>query len=417
MPCWGTPPRWRPATWRPCPTCGACVFCFWSVGGIGRDGGRRWLIVDGRRPTHLHLFPSIPPHPHPHDSALFKESLRLHPPVTVFSRRTVQDLQLGEYTIPAGWHVGVSVYCLHRHPGLWERPDDFWPERWLQEDPAATHAQEATTTIPAPAAAAVPVRAAAAAVPAAAAAAAAAPAVTPPRRYRNPQEVSTSPSPSHTTPLAAPVSTIPAPPAAAGAFQRPAAVQQRVPSTVMPYEVPEGGVVGGSSGGTGGVGVHGPGKGGPLKSPFQFVPFSSGPRNCIGQRCVSRCVCTCMSRYVMCVRAYTRNARRPHPHKNTKPKPTHSPNTHHPSPPPQKTKHSFALVEASVILARLVRDFDLQLIDTRHTVTPLELLTVRPSRLLCRLSPRTHAPPERAVPAPLPVGLHGSPVKVQAPSP
>lgn len=74
-------------------------------------------------------------------------------------------------------------------------------------------------------------------------------------------------------------------------------------------------------------------------------------------------------------------------------------------------------MEASVILARLVRDFDLQLIDTRHTVTPLELLTVRPSRLLCRLSPRTHAPPERAVPAPLPVGLHGSPVKVQAPSP
>lgn len=300
--------------------------------------GRRPPVANRRwPPPHPLTFISIPPpHPHPHDSALFKESLRLHPPVTVFSRRTVQDLQLGEYTIPAGWHVGVSVYCLHRHPGLWERPDDFWPERWLQEDPAATHAQEATTTIPAPAAAAVPVRAAAAAVPAAAAAAAAAPAVTPPRRYRNPQEVSTSPSPSHTTPLAAPVSTIPAPPAAAGAFQRPAAVQQRVPSTVMPYEVPEGGVVGGSSGGTGGVGVHGPGKGGPLKSPFQFVPFSSGPRNCIGQRCVSRCVCTCMSRYVMCVRAYTRNARRPHPHKNTKPKPTHSPNTHHPPSPPPK---------------------------------------------------------------------------------
>lgn len=122
--------------------------------------------------------------------------------------------------------------------------------------------------------------------------------------------------------------------------------------------------------------------------------------------------------YVAHACVYTILARLPVPVATTHQPTNPSPPT--PPPPPKPTQNSFALVEASVILARVVRDFDVQLIDTRHTVTPLELLTARPSRLLCRLSPRTHAPPEQAIPAPMPVpavGVHGSPVKVRAPSP
>ncbi len=74
-------------------------------------------------------------------------------------------------------------------------------------------------------------------------------------------------------------------------------------------------------------------------------------------------------------------------------------------------------MEASVILARLVRDFDVELIDRRHHVTPLELLTVRPSRLLCRFTPRAHAPVAAATAATAAAMQPGSPVRVRAPSP
>lgn len=35
--------------------------------------------------------------------------------------------------IPEGTSVVVSPYAMHRNPGYFSpRPDDFWPERWLQ---------------------------------------------------------------------------------------------------------------------------------------------------------------------------------------------------------------------------------------------------------------------------------------------
>ena len=30
--------------------------------------------------------------------------------------------------------VLLSSYTTHRHPGYWERPDDFWPERFYPEN-------------------------------------------------------------------------------------------------------------------------------------------------------------------------------------------------------------------------------------------------------------------------------------------
>ena len=189
----------------------ACVCVYMYVAGS-----------DATHPTHPPCASHLTHHHHHHHpnnhSALFKESLRLHPPVTVFSRRTEQDLQLGEYTIPAGWHVGVSVYCLHRHPALWERPDDFWPERWIQGQEEASRPSSAAA---APKAEAGGARASA---PAAAVAAAGSP-----PRYPNPQEVSHSPPPLHHHPRKA------SPPAAAAAVAVPRVVAA---STVTPYEAP-----------------------------------------------------------------------------------------------------------------------------------------------------------------------------------
>lgn len=299
---------WRRSTWTPCPTCGTFGLAVYVVRGSG--------AVD--------LTPHLPiPNFHTIHSALFKEALRLHPPVTVFSRRTEQDLTLGEYLIPAGWHVGVSVYCLHRHPALWARPDDFWPERWLPSETAAEIEKAAVV------------------------ASSSSDSSTHPQPCRNPQEVTPPPSPPKTKTAAAATDTAPSSPPPALS----AAAAKTTTTTTLPYEAPP-------------ISPQSSKDGNPLNSPFQYVPFSLGPRSCIGQR--------------------------------------------------------FALLEASVILARIIRGFDLELIDKRQGVTPLELLTVRPSRLLCRLTPRLHVHPPTMVPTTTTAGSvvaanaePNSPVRVQ----
>jgi cytochrome P450 len=51
-----------------------------------------------------------------------------------------EDEVLG-YEVPAGALVSVSPYLLHRHPGLWDRVDEFVPERFLGgEAEEAVHA-------------------------------------------------------------------------------------------------------------------------------------------------------------------------------------------------------------------------------------------------------------------------------------
>lgn len=66
--------------------------------------------------------------------ALLKETLRLYPPVWLFSRRAVAADRLGEFDIPAGAHIFISPYLVHRRPQLWADPEGFHPERFLAPD-------------------------------------------------------------------------------------------------------------------------------------------------------------------------------------------------------------------------------------------------------------------------------------------
>ena len=59
-----------------------------------------------------------------------KESMRLYPPAWVISRCADQDDVIGGHRIPAGSIVLVSPYVTHRHPGFWEHPDTFDPDRF-----------------------------------------------------------------------------------------------------------------------------------------------------------------------------------------------------------------------------------------------------------------------------------------------
>jgi cytochrome P450 family 117 subfamily A len=67
----------------------------------------------------------------PYAEAVFRETLRLHPPVASDTRRTLVDVEIGGRTIPAGENVTISIMHLSRHPSTYDRPDEFVPERWL----------------------------------------------------------------------------------------------------------------------------------------------------------------------------------------------------------------------------------------------------------------------------------------------
>lgn len=69
----------------------------------------------------------------PFTSRVLDESMRLHPPAWIISRKAMSDDVIGGYRVPAGTTVLVSPYTLHRHPGFWEDPERFDPDRFTPE--------------------------------------------------------------------------------------------------------------------------------------------------------------------------------------------------------------------------------------------------------------------------------------------
>ncbi|MEU1277805.1 cytochrome P450 [Streptomyces sp. NPDC005805] len=64
------------------------------------------------------------------------ETIRLHGVVTLM-RRSTEPVTIGGHELPAGTEVLISLYGLHRHPGLYPDPERFDPDRWLPERVAA----------------------------------------------------------------------------------------------------------------------------------------------------------------------------------------------------------------------------------------------------------------------------------------
>ncbi|RAL51662.1 hypothetical protein DM860_010380 [Cuscuta australis] len=64
------------------------------------------------------------------------ESLRLYPhPPVLLRRAQVADILPGNYKVDAGQDIMISVYNIHHSTKVWERAEDFLPERFGLEDP------------------------------------------------------------------------------------------------------------------------------------------------------------------------------------------------------------------------------------------------------------------------------------------
>lgn len=68
-----------------------------------------------------------------HTQNVFREALRLYPPVPMFLRKTTRTEQFRGRNIPRDSEVIVSAWHLHRNDRYWQDPDAFRPERF--EDP------------------------------------------------------------------------------------------------------------------------------------------------------------------------------------------------------------------------------------------------------------------------------------------
>ncbi len=88
-------------------------------------------VLGGRAPTAADV-PSLP-----FTRAIISETLRLHAPAHIINRAVRADDVVCGFRVRRGGSILLSPLILHRHPAYWERPEEFWPERWLDADAEA----------------------------------------------------------------------------------------------------------------------------------------------------------------------------------------------------------------------------------------------------------------------------------------
>lgn len=71
----------------------------------------------------------------PYICAIAKETMRLHPAApTLVAHFSKGDVQIQGYDIPKGSMVLVNTFATQRDPNVYERPDEFCPERFIEKN-------------------------------------------------------------------------------------------------------------------------------------------------------------------------------------------------------------------------------------------------------------------------------------------
>ncbi len=65
---------------------------------------------------------------------VIEESMRLYPPAYFIDRVNSEEDTFEGMILPKGSTLLFSVYEIHRHPNFWKNPEDFNPERFLDEN-------------------------------------------------------------------------------------------------------------------------------------------------------------------------------------------------------------------------------------------------------------------------------------------
>ena len=65
---------------------------------------------------------------------VIKETLRLYPPAPIISRRLHEEVDFGDFIAPANANYNLVLYTMFRNSDIFENPDDFIPERFLNSD-------------------------------------------------------------------------------------------------------------------------------------------------------------------------------------------------------------------------------------------------------------------------------------------
>jgi cytochrome P450 len=84
-------------------------------------------VLQGRTPTYEDLACL------PYCLQIYKETLRLYPPVYATARRALRNVEIDEYLISKGQTVLISPYLLHRRADLFPDPELFDPERFTTQ--------------------------------------------------------------------------------------------------------------------------------------------------------------------------------------------------------------------------------------------------------------------------------------------
>jgi cytochrome P450 family 135 len=68
-------------------------------------------------------------------NGVVNETLRVRPVVPIVVRQLQQEMTIGGRRLPAGTMIAPCIYLTNRNPRVYERPDEFLPERFLDATP------------------------------------------------------------------------------------------------------------------------------------------------------------------------------------------------------------------------------------------------------------------------------------------
>jgi cytochrome P450 len=82
-------------------------------------------VLGDRRPEYADLSRL------PYAACVFKETMRLYPPAYQLGRAALTETRVGGYQVPRGRMLLLNVYAVHRRAEIFDEPEAFRPERFL----------------------------------------------------------------------------------------------------------------------------------------------------------------------------------------------------------------------------------------------------------------------------------------------